>query len=375
MKPLIICGGCSFTHSPDSWAQVLGGYKKIWNDQAQYQYGHWKEYGKVVANANMDHLPESIYDLWDEGEDISKYADVLVVGQGASGNQLNSRIIRHAVEQNEGRQIIVLWQLSSWSRNEYAINRFDSVDYNTIINEHDAHHMYSIPYTRRFRNCAHIDGGEHDPGVPAGWGYDFEETVNENYAGITPPQYRAEHRVWLKQGGGYTGWENRRLFEVFKEDYINLNTPDNQSVKNLENVEYMKLFCESKNVQLLMFPGWYWCWDGMFNFVSSESTLYSKDVLDRVGLSAVDNINNTGGIAEYGIQDELYCTPDANNPNPEIMLLSGDVYTANETSSIYEKAKLDDGTWWCGNHPSGYNHAKFCNKWLKPKVLEMLDNA
>ena len=129
MKPLIICGGCSFTHSPDSWAQVLGNYKRIWNDQAQFHYGHWKEYGRDVANVNMDHLPDSLYDIWDEGEDITKYADVMVVGQGASGNHLNSRVIRHAIEQNAGRKIIVLWQLSGWQRKEYAINKFDSIDY------------------------------------------------------------------------------------------------------------------------------------------------------------------------------------------------------------------------------------------------------
>ena len=135
MKPLIICGGCSFTHAPDSWAQVLGNYKGIWHDQAQKHHRDWKKYGREIAETNMDHIPDNLYELWEEGEDITKYADVMIVGQGASGNGLNSRVLRHAIEQNVGRQIIVLWQLSSWSRNEYAINRHDTLDYDTIINE------------------------------------------------------------------------------------------------------------------------------------------------------------------------------------------------------------------------------------------------
>jgi len=374
VKPLIICGGCSFTHAPDSWAQVLGNYKGIWHDQAQKHHRDWKKYGTEIAETNMDHIPDNLYELWEEGEDITKYADVMIVGQGASGNGLNSRILRHAIEQNAGRQIIVLWQLSSWSRNEYAINRHDTLDYDTIINENDAHHMYSIPYAKRFRNCAHIDGNEHDPLFPVGWGYDFEKIENEDYPATTPSPYMAKERVWLKQGGTYDGWRGRHLFNVFKEYHENLNTVDYQSIINLETIEYMKLFCKSRDAQLLIFPGWYWCWEGMFNFINTESTLCSKDILDRVGLSGVDNINDYNGIAEYGIQSEVYTTSKATNHNPEITLKNGSIFTANETSSIYEKAKLDNGEWWCGNHPSAYNHAKFCNDWLKPKVKQMLDN-
>lgn len=375
MKPLIICGGCSFTHAPDSWAQVLGNYKRVWSDGAQNNHNAWLKYGRDVAGVNMDHIPKNIYDVWDQGEDITQYADVMVVGIGASGNGLNSRIIRHAIEQNAGRQIIVLWQLSSWSRNEYALTQLDSLDYDKIINEHDAHHMYSVLYARRFRNCTAIDGAYHSPEFPAGWGYrNNEELDPEDCPEITPDQYHPDKRVWLKQGGTYSGWEGRHLFDFFKEDSINTNTSDNQSVKNLETVEYMKLFCESKNVQLLTFPGWYWCWHGNFNFGALERTLFSKDILNRIGISAVDDVDGYCGIAEWGLQSEVYTTDNPQNINPQLKLVSGDIFTANETSSIYEKAELDNGEWWCGNHPSAYNHAKFCNEWIKPKVKQMLDN-
>ncbi len=375
MKPLIICGGCSFTHAPDSWAQVLGNYKHVWSDGAQNNHNAWLKYGREVAGVNMDHIPKNIYDVWDQGKDITQYADVMVVGIGASGNQLNSRIIRHAIEQNAGRQIIVLWQLSSWSRNEYALNKLESMDYDKITGEHDAHHMYAVLYANRFRNCAVIDGAEHDPEFTAGWGYrNNEEVDKEDCPEWTPYQYTSDKRVWLKQGGTYTGWENQHLYDFFKEDSINTNTSDNQSVKNLETVEYMKLFCDSKNVQLLTFPGWYWCWNGNFNFGQLERTLFSKDILDRIGISAVDDIDGYCGIAEWGLQSEVYTTDNPQNINPQLRLLSGDTFTSNETSSIYEKAELDNGEWWCGNHPSAYAHAKFCNEWIKPRVQKMIDN-
>ena len=375
MKPLIICGGCSFTHGPDSWAQVLGNYKRIWMDVAQTNHTNWIKYGREICGANLDHVEPDIYKIWDEGEDITKYAEVMIVGQGAAGNGLNSRVIRKAIEQNVGRKIIVLWQLSGWNRTEYAINKHDTVEYDTIINEEGAKHMYSIVDAKRFRNCAHIDGVEHTMPGPAGWDRRINEDIDEDgHPEWTPSQYMPENRVWLKQGGGSSGWEGSVLYDYLKFDDTNMSTLDHQSVRNLETIEYMKLFCESRDVQLLTFPGWYWCWDGMFRLDTLERTLMSKEVLSRIGLDGVDNIDGFGGIAEWGLQDELYQTENSQNHNPKIKLESGYTFTANETSSVFEKAFLDNNEWWAGNHPSAYTHAKFCNNWLKPKVLKMLDN-
>lgn len=375
MKPLIICGGCSFTHGPDSWAQVLGNYKRIWMDVAQTNHTNWIKYGREICGANLDHVEPDIYKIWDEGEDITKYAEVMIVGQGAAGNGLNSRVIRKAIEQNAGRKIIVLWQLSGWNRTEYAINKHDTVEYDTIINEEGAKHMYSIVDAKRFRNCAHIDGVEHTMPGPAGWDRRINEDIDEDdHPEWTPSQYMPENRVWLKQGGGSSGWEGSVLYDYLKFDDTNMSTLDHQSVRNLETIEYMKLFCESRDVQLLTFPGWYWCWDGMFRLDTLERTLMSKEVLSRIGLDGVDNIDGFGGIAEWGLQDELYQTENSQNHNPKIKLESGYTFTANETSSVFEKAFLDNNEWWAGNHPSAYTHAKFCNNWLKPKVLKMLDN-
>lgn len=375
IKPLIICGGCSFTHGPDSWAQVLGNYKRIWMDVAQTNHTNWIKYGREICGANLDHVEPDIYKIWDEGEDITKYAEVMIIGQGAAGNGLNSRVIRKAIEQNAGRKIIVLWQLSGWNRTEYAINRHDTVEYDTIINEEGAKHMYSVVDAKRFRNCAHIDGVEHTMPGPAGWDRRINEDIDgDDHPEWTPSQYMPENRVWLKQGGGSSGWEGSVLYDYLKFDDTNMSTLDHQSVRNLETIEYMKLFCESRDVQLLMFPGWYWCWDGMFRLDTLERTLISKEVLSRIGLDAVDNIDGFGGIAEWGLQDELYQTENSKNHNPKIKLESGYTFTANESSSVYEKAFVDNEEWWAGNHPSAYTHAKFCNTWLKPKVLKMLDN-
>lgn len=375
IKPLIICGGCSFTHGPDTWAQVIGNFKGIWNNTAQQNHETWLEYGKQVCGANLDHVEKDIYNIWDEGADISQYADVINVGQGAAGNGLNSRIIRNIIEQNAGKQIIVLWQLSGWNRKEYPLNRHDTIGYKEIINEPDADQMYSIVNARRMRNCGHIDGAEHYPTHRAGWGYRVNEDVDwEDCPEWTPDAYIPEERIWLKQGGTSDGWQGRYLYDFFKLDDVIVDNIDHQTVRNLETVEYMKLFCESRNVQLLMFPGWYWCWDGMFRLETVERTLYGRDILNRIGLDAVDNIDGFGGIAEWGLQDEVYFSQNFENKNPKVELESGYTFTANETSSVYEKAKHDNG-WWAGNHPSAYTHAKFCNKWLKPKVLKMLDKV
>ncbi len=373
IKPLIICGGCSFTHAPDSWAQVLGNYKKMWQDSPNHNHRTWIKYGKEVAGVDMSNIPTDIYEVWDEGEDITQYADVMVVGQGAAGNQLNSRIIRNVIEQNAGRKILVLWQLSGWNRKEYALNHLDTLEYKEIIHDPASLHATSILNPVRLRNCSHIDGFEHRH-VPQDSFRFHEENDPEDAPEVTPRHYRKDRRAWLKQGGTYSGWEDSILYENFKFDSLNLDSMDNQAIRNLETIEYMKLFCESRNVELLTFPGWYWTWDGQFNFDSYDKTLFSKEIFGRLGMDSVNNINGFGGIAEWGLQSEIYSLENAQNKNPKIQLSSGYYFTANETSSIYEKAYVD-GEWWCGNHPSSYNHAKFCNDWLKPEVLKLLDKT
>lgn len=375
MKPLIICGGCSFTHSPDSWAQVLGNYRMLWGDTPQKNHVDWITYGREVCGENMDNVPKNIYDVWDLGEDITQYADVMIVGQGAAGNELNSRIIRKAIELNKGRKIIVLWQLSGWNRKEFAINKHDTTDFETIYNEEGTKHMSSITDAKRFRNCSHMDGQDHP--IPVNHGYRMNEEVNpadaDDVPEITQPEYMSAERMWLKGGGSYTGWEGSVLYDFFKKESL-LSTFDNASVKNLEAIEYTKLFCEANNVQLLTFPGWYYTWSGQFQLGDVHLSLLSKEILDRVTLDAVDDIDGYGGIAEWGSQHEVYVNNNSNTSNPRITLPKGVYFHQNETASVFEKAK-NDGEWWCGNHPSAYIHARFCNEWIKPKVLKLLDNA
>ena len=373
IKPLIICGGCSFTHSPDSWAQVLGNFRMLWGNTPQKNHDDWIKYGREICGENMDNVPKNIYDVWDTGEDITQYADVMIVGQGAAGNELNSRIVRKAIELNKGRKIIVLWQLSGWNRKEYAINKYDSMDFDTIYNEEGTMHMYSITDAKRFRNCSHMDGQDHP--IPSAVGFRMNEEVDPNDAPeITPPEYMSTERMWLKGGGSHSGWEGSVLYDYFKQENETLNTFDNASVRNLEAIEYTKLFCEANDVQLLTFPGWYYTWSGQFQLGEVHSSLLSKEILDRVTLDAVDNIDGYGGIAEWGSQYEVYVNNNSNHNNPKITLPKGDYFHQNETSSVFEKAN-NDGEWWCGNHPSAYIHARFCNEWIKPKVLELLDNA
>ena len=122
IKPLIICGGCSFTHSPDSWAQVLGNFRMLWGNTPQKNHDDWIKYGREICGENMDNVPKNIYDVWDTGEDITQYADVMIVGQGAAGNELNSRIVRKAIELNKGRKIIVLWGSTYGAGNALSLN-------------------------------------------------------------------------------------------------------------------------------------------------------------------------------------------------------------------------------------------------------------
>ena len=122
IKPLIICGGCSFTHAPDSWAQVLGNNRNIHVDFAENFFRTWRDFGIDIAGADPNIFPETVYEYWDDGEDLTDYIDVLVVAQGAAGQDLNGRTIRNAItnvrKESPDRPIAVFWQLSGWDRIE-----------------------------------------------------------------------------------------------------------------------------------------------------------------------------------------------------------------------------------------------------------------
>ena len=60
IKPLIICGGCSFTHSPDSWAQVLGNHRDIHGGFAEEFFKTWKQFGIEVTGADPNFFPDSV---------------------------------------------------------------------------------------------------------------------------------------------------------------------------------------------------------------------------------------------------------------------------------------------------------------------------
>ena len=205
----------------------------LWGNTPQKNHDAWIKYGREICGENMDNVPKNIYDVWDTGEDITQYADVMIVGQGAAGNELNSRIVRKAIELNKGRKIIVLWQLSGWNRKEYAINKYDSMDFDTIYNEEGTMHMYSSTDAKRFRNCTHMDGQDHP--IPSATGFRMNEEVDPNDAPeITPPEYMSTERMWLKGGGSHSGWEGSVLYDYFKQENETLNTFDNASVRNLE---------------------------------------------------------------------------------------------------------------------------------------------
>ena len=55
---------------------------------------------------------------------------------------------------------------------------------------------------------------------------------------------------------------------------LKTDSMDNPAIRNLETIEYMKLFCESRDIPLLISQGWYWTWEGQFNFDSYDKTLF-----------------------------------------------------------------------------------------------------
>ena len=89
----------------------------------------------------------------------------------------------------------------------------------------------------------------------------------------------------------------------------------------------------------------------MFRLETVERTLYGHDILNRIGLDAVDNIDGFGGIAEWGLQDEVYFSQNFENKNPKIDLESGYTFPANETLVCMKKQNMiTDGGW----KPSAY---------------------
>ena len=60
IKPLVICGGCSFTHSPDSWANVLGNYREIHNGFARKFFEVWRDAGIKETGADPSILDSAV---------------------------------------------------------------------------------------------------------------------------------------------------------------------------------------------------------------------------------------------------------------------------------------------------------------------------
>lgn len=363
IKPLIICGGCSFTHSPDSWAQVLGNNRE---DGPQVKWAKeffdvWKKFGIEEAGASPGDFADDLYDYWEDGEDLSSIIDVIVVGQGAAGNDLNSRVIRNVIqaerEKYPNRPIGVFWQLSGWDRIEMLSNQWETTWHEKLYEVDE--HMTSVirPWVHVPSELPQITG--HSP-----------------YNAVTPDEFLPKNRYWWKSGGaGYEQWENSPLEDYVKSYYTNVWTREYTAIKNLEHIEYTRMFCDSNNIPITIFPGWSHTWAQAFDLGEVQSMLSAFEILGRLPEDIVTDIPKYHGIGEWATQYEIYTAGydwdgcfynDAFKGHVnEIQHLSG---------SSYEKYYDDKNEKYCvGNHPSCYAHAVFSNKWVKPKVKKMLE--
>ena len=224
IKPLIICGGCSFTHSPDSWAQVLGNNRPdVEGEWAREFFKVWKKFGIEVAGADPSEFADDLFDYWYDGQDITSLVDVIVVGQGAAGNDLNSRVIRNVIqaerEKYPNRPIGVFWQLSGWDRIEMLSNQWETTWHEKLYEVDE--HMTSVirPWVHVPSELPQITG--HSP-----------------YNAVTPDEFLPKNRYWWKSGGaGYEQWENSPLEDYVKSYYTNVWTREYTAIKNLEHKE------------------------------------------------------------------------------------------------------------------------------------------
>ena len=357
IKPLIICGGCSFTHSPDSWAQVLGNHRPP-NSWTQDFFEAWRDFGIEQAGASPDIFPDSIYEYWDEGEDMTPYIDVLVVGQGAAGNDLNSRVIRNVIhaerEKNPHRPIGVFWQLSGWDRIEMLSNQWSTTWHADLYKQDE--HMTSVirPWSHVPSEMKQISG--HVP-----------------YDNATTEEYLPKNRYWWKSGGaGHEQWLDSPLEQFTKEYYESVWTEEYTAVKNLEYIEHTRMFCDNYNIPITIFPGWSHTWDKAINVGGLQSTVSAFEILGRLPEDIVTDIPGFHGIAEWATQYEIYRTTSYIDNYADVYKDHVNV-KADLGSSAYEKYKHDNSsTWDVGNHPSVQAHALFSHNWIKPRVKEMI---
>ncbi len=361
IKPLIICGGCSFTHSPDSWAQVLGNHKNIFGDFTEQFFNTWRDFGINKADADPSIFPESVYEYWDDGEDLTDYIEVLVVAQGAAGQELNSRAIRNAIadarKENPRRPIAVFWQLSGWNRLEMLSFRHGNTWHAKLYR--DDEHM-----TSTIRNWLNSTTEK-----------EIEGRIDGSAKLSTPLLFTPEYRYWWKSGGGVPEqWEGTALETFMKDYYGNIWSEEYTAIKNLELIEYTRLYCDERDIPITIFPGWSHTWERALTLPTIEETISGFEILDRMPDDIVSDIDGFGGIGEWGSQYKIYhCTEwddhyMDSNVSRELDMLQ------NMGGSNYEKYwDKSTGKWDGGNHPSCHIHALFCNQWIKPKVKNLLE--
>ena len=361
MKPLVICGGCSFTHSPDSWAQVLGNHRDIHGDFAENFFKTWRDAGINECGVDPSIFPESIYEYWEDGEDLTDYIDVLVVAQGAAGQELNSRILRNAIadakKENPTRPIFAIWQLSGWDRIEMLSN------------------THSNPWHKElYQNDRHMTSVIH-PWLNQVTERDIMGRVDSTERVLTPTAFRSNERFWWKSGGAVPEqWVDSALEDYTKYYYADVWTKEYTSIKNLELIEYTRQFCDSHNIPLLIFPGWSGTWGHAFDLGEIDSVISAFEILERLPHDIVTNIDGYGGIGEWGYQHRIYHMEKYKDHCYDDVLIDEINSQLNEGGSNYEKY-YEDGEYLAGNHPSCHIHALFCNQWVKPKVKEFLESV
>ncbi len=362
IKPLIICGGCSFTHSPDSWAQVLGNNRpEIEGGWAREFFEIWRKFGIEVAGADPSVFADDLYDYWEDGQDITSLVDVLVVGQGAAGNDLNSRVIRNVIqaerEKYPNRPIGVFWQLSGWDRIEMLSNRYEQPWHQDLYDKDE--HMTSVikPWVHAPSEMPQISG-------------------HSIYNAPTPEEFLPKSRYWWKSGGaGWEQWENSDLEDYVKTYYTQVWNQEYTAIKNLEHIEYTRLFCDTRSIPITIFPGWSHTWDQALNLGDIQTKISAFELLGRLPKDIVTDMDGYWGIGEWASQFVIYekgweegfgWYNEAHKPHVE--------EKAKLSSSSYEKYwDQEKNIFAAGNHPSCYAHALFSNKWVKPRVLKMME--
>lgn len=387
IKPLIICGGCSFTHSPDSWAQVLG--RNTFDKQRLHNmlvpanefFKKWKQFGIEIANADPTIFPDDVKEYWDEVEDLSTMIDVIVVAQGAAGNILNSRVIRNFIDHARikwpNRPIKVFWQLSGWDRHEFVSNIHQSPYHDEILEKH-FHQVSNIrPYDKLRDDLTHINGLDNAHIPPRKNDSENPHEINSNF--------NVNTRYFIKSGGSVAEqWVETGYGDYFTSYYTDVYNIEQSVINNLEAIEYTKLYCDSKNIDITIFPGWGFCWRRSLVLNEVTNNLYGLEILGRLSSDTISYIDGSYGIAEWGIRHRLYHAPDfeqlgwptIHNKKLEMVSPGGsevEKYFNGINDSQYKSAT--EGQWDSGNHPSVYTHARFADEWIIPQVKEFLEKV